>query len=128
MLPVVEDERAHGLRGDARLAIERAIDGEEAITLDAIADVAGEVLTCRNQQPVGEFRDIQASPDGKLLTVEEWVKLKDQWLPSKADGDFIESLMAPCWETGKFASWIAAPKVGIDNKGGEFEYVKVHQA
>jgi benzoyl-CoA 2,3-dioxygenase component B len=36
--------------------------------------------------------------------------------------------MAPCWERGKFASWISPPKVGIDNKPGDFEYVKVHQA
>ena len=46
----------------------------------------------------------------------------------KADGDFIASLMAPCWERGKFASWISAPEVGIDNKAGDFEYVKIHQA
>jgi len=25
----------------------------------------------------------------------------------------------------KFASWIASPKVGINNKPGEFEYVKI---
>ena len=52
---------------------------------------------------------------------------KDQWLPSKDDGDFIDSLMQPCWERGKFASWISPPKVGIDNKAGDFEYVKIHQ-
>ena len=57
-----------------------------------------------------------------------FVFAKDQWVPSKADGDFIQSLMAPCWERGKFASWIAPPKIGIDNKGGDFEYVKIHQA
>jgi benzoyl-CoA 2,3-dioxygenase component B len=28
-------------------------------------------------------------------------------------------------ETGRFASWIAPPKVGIDNKPGDFEYVKI---
>ena len=28
-------------------------------------------------------------------------------------------------EPGKFASWIAPPKVGIDNKPGDFEYVKI---
>jgi benzoyl-CoA 2,3-dioxygenase component B len=28
-------------------------------------------------------------------------------------------------EPGKFAGWIAAPKVGIDNKPGDFEYVKI---
>ena len=28
-------------------------------------------------------------------------------------------------EPGKFASWIAPPRVGIDNKPGDFEYVKI---
>ena len=28
-------------------------------------------------------------------------------------------------EPGKFAGWIAPPKVGIDNKPGDFEYVKI---
>jgi benzoyl-CoA 2,3-dioxygenase component B len=77
---------------------------------------------------IGEFQNIEASPDGEMLSEADWAKRKDQWLPSKADGDFIQSLMQPCWERGKFASWIAAPKVGIDNKGGDFEYVKIHQA
>ena len=77
---------------------------------------------------MGEFQNIHASPDGKLLGDADWQRQKDQWLPSKADGDFIQSLMQPCWERGKFASWIAAPKVGIDNKPGDFEYVKIHQA
>lgn len=75
---------------------------------------------------IGEFRNIEASPDGQLLSQGEWEKSKDQWLPSKEDGDYIESLMQPCWERGKFASWIAPPKVGIDNKPGDFEYVKIH--
>jgi benzoyl-CoA 2,3-dioxygenase component B len=26
---------------------------------------------------------------------------------------------------GKFAGWIAPPKTGIDNKPGNFEYVKI---
>jgi benzoyl-CoA 2,3-dioxygenase component B len=75
---------------------------------------------------IGEFKDIHASPDGKLLTDEQWIKNRDNWLPSKADGDFIASLMKPCWEPGKYASWIAAPKVGIDHKAGDFEYVRIY--
>ncbi len=51
-----------------------------------------------------------------------------EWLPTHADGDFIQSLMKPVTEPGKYASWIAAPKVGIDNKPGDFEYVKLHMA
>ena len=54
-----------------------------------------------------------------------WTRRKDQWLPSKQDGDFIAQLMKPMREPGRFAGWIAAPKVGIDNKPGDFEYVKV---
>jgi benzoyl-CoA 2,3-dioxygenase component B len=77
---------------------------------------------------IGEFQNVKASPAGEVLSDAEWAAQKDQWLPSKADGDFIEGLMAPCWERGRFASWIAPPKVGIDNKGGDFEYVKIHQA
>jgi benzoyl-CoA 2,3-dioxygenase component B len=33
--------------------------------------------------------------------------------------------MIPVTETGEFASWISPPKVGIDNKPGDFEYVKI---
>jgi benzoyl-CoA 2,3-dioxygenase component B len=76
---------------------------------------------------IGEFKGVDASPDGKLLTVEQWIKMRDQWLPSKADGDFIASLMQPCWGRGEFASWIAAPKVGVDQRPGDFEYVKIHR-
>jgi benzoyl-CoA 2,3-epoxidase subunit B len=77
---------------------------------------------------IGEFKSVKASPDGKLLTEEQWIKNRDQWLPSTDDGDFIASLMVPQWERGKYAGWIAAPKIGIDNKAGDFEYVKIHQA
>jgi benzoyl-CoA 2,3-dioxygenase component B len=77
---------------------------------------------------IGEFQNVKATPDGQVLSDGDWGRQKDRWLPSKADGDFIQSLMRPCWERGKFASWIAPPKVGIDNKGGDFEYVKIHQA
>ena len=41
---------------------------------------------------------------------------------------FIESLMKPVYEIGKFASWISEPDQGIDNKSGDFEYVKIHDA
>ena len=74
---------------------------------------------------IGEFRDVQATPTGVLLGETAWSKEKDQWLPSAADGDFIASLMKPVVEPGKFASWIAPPKVGIDNRPGDFEYVKI---
>jgi len=74
---------------------------------------------------IGEFADINADVDGNLLSDAEWTKRRGEFLPSDGDRVFIESLMQPQFETGKFASWIAPPKVGIDNKPGDFEYVKI---
>jgi benzoyl-CoA 2,3-dioxygenase component B len=74
---------------------------------------------------IGEFKDIEASPSGELVDETTWNREKDKWLPSTNDGDFIQSLMHQVVEPGKFASWIAPPRVGIDNKPGDFEYVKL---
>ena len=74
---------------------------------------------------IGEFRDVEATTTGELLDGAKWTKMKDDFLPSDADGDFIAGLMQPVVEPGEFASWIAPPKVGIDNKSGDFEYVKI---
>jgi benzoyl-CoA 2,3-dioxygenase component B len=74
---------------------------------------------------IGEFRDVHATPQGELIDEATWARDKDRWLPSKADGDFIVTLMKSEFELGKFANWIAPPKVGIDNKSGDFEYVKI---
>ena len=54
-----------------------------------------------------------------------WARDMVKWLPTREDGDFISSLMKPVSEPGKFADWIAPPRLGIDNKPGDFEYVKI---
>ncbi|WP_306025918.1 benzoyl-CoA 2,3-epoxidase subunit BoxB [Oceaniradius stylonematis] len=77
---------------------------------------------------IGVFADKLFDPDGKLLTGAEYDAGMPDWLPTHADGDFIQSLMVPVYEPGQYASWIAPPKVGIDNKPGDFEYVKLHMA
>ncbi len=74
---------------------------------------------------IGEFADAKATPCGKIISDAVWTEKRDKWLPSKEDGDYIASLMEPEIEPGKFAPWIAPPKVGIDNKPGDFEYVKI---
>ena len=74
---------------------------------------------------IGEFRDVHADTDGRLLTPAEWEALKPSVLPGDADATFITSLMVAEAEPGKFAGWIAAPRVGIDNKPGDFEYVQI---
>ncbi|MDQ8730985.1 benzoyl-CoA 2,3-epoxidase subunit BoxB [Bradyrhizobium sp. LHD-71] len=76
---------------------------------------------------IGEFKNMHATAGGEIVSDAQWKKVRDDFLPSTEDGDFIASLMTPVSEPGEFASWIAPPKVGIDNKPGDFEYVKISE-
>ena len=77
---------------------------------------------------MGVFKGAPITPDGNIISQAEWDAKRDDWLPTKEDGAFIQSLMKPCYEVGKYASWIAPPKVGINNQPGDFEYVQLHMA
>ena len=74
---------------------------------------------------IGEFKDVKVTPAGEIIDAGAWQRGVDRWLPSKDDGDFIVSLMQAVTEPGQFAGWIAPPRLGIDNKPGDFEYVKI---
>ena len=77
---------------------------------------------------IGVFADKSIDPSGAIISDDSFQQQLGDWLPSKEDGDYIQSLMKPVTEPGEYASWIAPPKVGIDNKPGDFEYVKLHMA
>mgnify|MGYP006196367835 FL=1 len=77
---------------------------------------------------IGVFANVSVDPQGNIISPDSWEAQMAEWLPTKADGEFIQSLMKPCYEPGRYASWIAPPKVGIDNQAGDFEYVKLHMA
>ena len=74
---------------------------------------------------IGEFRNVHVTPKGLILGDADWAKVRDDYLPSLSDGEYISSLMTGHFGAGEYASWIAAPKVGIDNKPGDFEYVRI---
>ena len=76
---------------------------------------------------IGEFARTHTDLDGVPLSAEEWARRRDSFLPTAGDAAYLDSLMKPVLEPGKFADWIAPPKVGIDSKPGEFEYVKIHE-
>jgi len=74
---------------------------------------------------IGEFAQVQASPDGEMLTTEEWTRRCRDWLPSPADGEYVQSLMRMEPTPDAYACWIAPPKRGSDNQPGDFEYVRL---
>jgi benzoyl-CoA 2,3-epoxidase subunit B len=73
---------------------------------------------------IGNFADQFVSPDGRVLSKEEWERQSPRWLPSDEDHEFVGSLMGRVIERGKFANWIAPPARGINNLPIEFEYVR----
>jgi benzoyl-CoA 2,3-dioxygenase component B len=74
---------------------------------------------------VGEFAPHRVSPDGRLLTEEDWSAGVPDWLPTEEDRAHVESLMVGVHEPGRMAGWIAAPTTGIHQKPVEYDYVRM---
>ncbi len=72
---------------------------------------------------VGAFAAIEASPDGEILSADDWEGRSGQWLPTDVDKTHVRSLMQPVYEPGKIAAWIAPPRNGINGKPFDYEYV-----
>ncbi|MEM6925378.1 MAG: benzoyl-CoA 2,3-epoxidase subunit BoxB [Myxococcota bacterium] len=62
---------------------------------------------------------------GNPISAEAFESKRRQWLPTDEERDYVRSLMAPCYESGKMANWIAAPRKGVDGKPIEYEYVRL---
>ena len=116
---------------NARLADDYIADCENVLKRwNRVLEAHG--IGCRLSLPhrsfnraVGEFAEIHATPEGRLVTAAEWAARQGEWLPSAADMDYILSLMEPSLEPGRFANWIAPPRAGINGMPGDFEYVKL---
>ena len=74
---------------------------------------------------IGTFSEVKATPEGKIITEAEWNSRHAEWLPTDEDRAFVQSLMKPVTEPGKFAGWIAPPARGINQQPVDFEYVRL---
>ena len=77
---------------------------------------------------IGEFSKAHISPEGAVISDAEWNAGQGDWLCNDEDHSYIDSLMKPCFEPGQYASWIAPPRVGINNQPQDFEYVKIEHS
>ena len=75
---------------------------------------------------VGEFAGLWVTPAGEVVDQSDWEARRDEFLPSQDDLAFINSLMNPVTVPSQYAGWIRPPKVGINQKPGDFEYVRLH--
>jgi benzoyl-CoA 2,3-dioxygenase component B len=113
------------LRDDYTADCQRGLDRWNKIIEKAGVAYKLELPHVAFHRQIGYFQGLKATPEGRIVDDATWTREKDKWLPSADDGEFVKSLMKQVTEPGKFASWIAPPRVGIDNKPGDFEYVKI---
>jgi benzoyl-CoA 2,3-dioxygenase component B len=73
---------------------------------------------------IGALSGAKVSPDGRVLSEQEWGAKVGDWLPTAEDRAFVQSLMGRVVEPGKFANWIAPPAIGINRQPVDFEYVR----
>ncbi len=74
---------------------------------------------------IGLFSEVRVSPDGRVIRQAEWDARHGDWLPNESDKAYIQGLMHPVTEPGKFANWIASPPRGINGQPIDFEYVRL---
>ncbi|NOZ41820.1 MAG: benzoyl-CoA 2,3-epoxidase subunit BoxB [Alphaproteobacteria bacterium] len=91
------------------------------------AGIAAEISLAHKgfNRKIGQFSADFITPDGEVVTEKQWHDSKDEWLCSRADEDYIQSLMKPCLDRGHYAGWIAAPRVGINRQEHDFEYIRI---
>ena len=78
----------------------------------------------RFNRSMGIYADHCFDLEGQIISEGEFEKRKSEWLPTAEDRAYVQSVMVPCYEPGKFAPWIAPPRKGVKGKGVDFEYVK----
>ncbi len=74
---------------------------------------------------IGEFAGQFITPAGDIVSEQAWNASKNEFLPTDDDLQFINSLMQPRHGPGEYASWIAPPRIGINNQPIDYEYVKI---
>jgi benzoyl-CoA 2,3-dioxygenase component B len=74
---------------------------------------------------IGEFAGQFITPAGEIVSESIWSASRDEFLPTKDDLRYINSLMQPKHGAGEYASWIAPPRTGINNQPIDYEYVRI---
>jgi len=104
---------------------ERGVERWNKIIRNAGVDFALKLPHRGFRRAIGNFKDVHVTPDGDIVSAEEWQRREAEWLPTTAEREFVGSLMKPVTRPGEFASWIAPPPRGINHQPIDFEYVKL---
>ena len=73
---------------------------------------------------IGALAGVHVSPEGRVVSKDEWAAKEREWLATPEDRAFVASLMGRVVEPGKFANWIAPPAVAINRQPQDFDYIR----
>ena len=78
----------------------------------------------RFNRQVGIYGGSFFTPEGELISRDEWDSRRDRVASQPVGSRYVESLMNPVYEPGKIANWLAPPEKGINGKPFDFAYVR----
>jgi len=113
------------LRDDYIADCQRGVDRWNKVIRDHGIDAELRLPHRGFHRAIGAFAEVRVSPDGRLLSEAEWDACRHEWLPTAEDAVYVQSLMQPVVERGRFAGWIAPPPRGINGQPIDFEYVRL---
>ncbi|MBI4693034.1 MAG: benzoyl-CoA 2,3-epoxidase subunit BoxB [Gammaproteobacteria bacterium] len=113
------------LRDDYITDCQRGVDRWNKVIADAGIDFKLTLPHRAFHRKIGEFSDVLCTPEGRIVHGDEWDREVHHWLPTEADREYVRSLMVQCKEPGQYASWVAPPRIGINNQALDFPYVKM---
>lgn len=113
------------LRDDYIDDCQRGVDRWNKLVAEAGIEFKFQLPHRAFHRKIGEYANLNVTPEGKILDLQQWKDRQDEWLPSEFDQEYVKSLMVPVTEPGEFAGWIAPPRIGINNQAVDTEYVKL---
>jgi len=113
------------LRDDYIADCQRGVDRWNKVIRDAGIDFELKLPHRAFHRAIGEYAGLPVTPEGRIIDEAEWQRRQDEWLPNEADHEHVKSLMVAVTEPGRFANWIAPPRIGVNNKPIDFEYVRL---
>lgn len=113
------------LREDYAEDCQKGVDRWNRTLAEAGVDVRLRLPHIGFHRDVGTFSGHRVSPDGRLVTEDEWTANVARWLPTDDDRAHVISLQVGVTQPGKMAGWVAPPTTGIHQQPVDFDYVRL---
>jgi len=113
------------LRDDYVIDCQRGLDRWNKLIQNAGIDFEVSLPHRAFNRRIGAFSGVHVTPEGNVIDEQTWQARQHEWLPSDADHEYVQSLMVQVTGVGEYASWIAPPRIGINNQPIDFPYVKL---